>query len=142
MDHLCYLDFKEKEYEKLLRGEKTKLARGTGSKKPPYKHVFSGDRIFFVNEKLEIVLCGEVTAVMNVDKLNETEQKELMVKHIEDLKISQHKVKKLMRKNYLVLISLFDVKQVELRNYQNKGLIKRKKWILEGSLQFDKRSKL
>lgn len=138
MDHLCYLDLKEKEYEKLLSGEKTMLARGTGSKKPPYKHVFSGDRIFFVNEKLEIVLCGEVTAVVNIKKTDDPEYRELILTHKEDLNISQHEAKKLMRKNYLVLISLSEVKQVKLSNYQNIGLIKRQKWILEGNLLLDR----
>lgn len=138
MDHLCYLDLKEKEYEKLLSGEKTMLARGTGSKKPPYKHVFSGDRIFFVNEKLEIVLCGEVTAVVNIKKTDDPEYRELILTHKEDLNISQHEAKKLMRKNYLVLISLSEVKQVKLSNYQNIGLIKRQKWIIEGNLLLDR----
>jgi len=138
MDHLCYLDLKEREYEKLLSGDKTKLARGTRSKKQPFKHVFSGDRIFFVNENLEIVLSGEVTDVINVKKSDRATQKELILTHKDDLDISQHQVKMLMKKNYLVLISLSDVKQVEKCNYQNIGLIKRRKWILAGSVQLDK----
>lgn len=137
MDHLCYLELKEREYEKFLSGEKTKLARGTRSKKPPFKHVFSGDRVFFVNEKQEIVLSGKVTDVINVKRSNRATQKELILTHKDGLNISQHEVKKLTKKNYVVLISLYDVKQVELGNYPNIGFIKRKKWILAGSVQLD-----
>lgn len=138
MDHLCYLNLKEQEYEKFLSGEKTKLARGTISKKHPFKHVFSGDRIFFVNEKLEIVLSGEVTDVINIKKTDLTGQKELILTHKPDLCISQHELKKLMRKQYLVLIGLRDINQVGNYTYQNIGLIKRKKWILAGNVQTDK----
>src|SRR6056297_47378 len=109
MDHLCYLDLKEREYEKLLNGEKTKLARGTKRKKQPFKYVFSGDRIFFVNEKLEIVLRGEVADVINVKKSDVTRHKEMILKYKDDLSISQYELKKLMEKNYLVLISICNV---------------------------------
>ena len=138
MDHLCYLDLKEREYGKLLSGEKTKLARGTRRKKQPYKYVFSGDRIFFVNEKLEIVLRGEVADVINVKKSDVIKHKELILTHKDDLSISQRKVKKLMKKNYLVLISICNVEKVEKCNYQNIGRIKRKKWILASNVKINK----
>lgn len=138
MDHLCYLDLKEKEYEKLFCGAKTKLARAVSNRKPPFKHVFSGDRIYFVNKRRKIVLSSIVTSVVNAERSDKTEYKETILKHADDLNISMQKVKSLMRKKYLVLIDLIDVLEVKSIYHQDLGSIKRKKWILAGDLRLYK----
>lgn len=40
MDHVVYLDAKEKELNKLLSGQKTMIIRGAAGRKMPYGRVF------------------------------------------------------------------------------------------------------
>lgn len=48
MDHVVYLDAKEKELNKLLSGQKTMIIRGAAGRKMPYGRVFPGEVLWFV----------------------------------------------------------------------------------------------
>lgn len=133
MDHLCYLNTRE-EIGKLRKGVSVKLVKGTRRKKPPFKHVFSGDRIFFVDANKEIILCGEATNVLNVMKSDTAVKNELLQKYRDELDISRAEMKKMIKKCYLVLITLENIRQVENVGFHEIGQIKRMKWILAGSI--------
>ena len=48
MDHVIYLDHKANELNKLIKGRKTMLIRGTAGRKIPYGRVKTNDGLYFI----------------------------------------------------------------------------------------------
>ena len=83
MDHIVYVDAKEKEMERLLDGSSHLIVRGAAGRKLPYGRVQPGDRLFFTRNNGEgsISAWAEVTQVFNSDKLSEEESHQLLADH-------------------------------------------------------------
>ena len=82
MDHICYLDYKSKELELVLNGEKTMIIRGATGRKMPYGRVNKGDVLYLINNNAQgqVQAKGIVSAVFNSEKMDQQESKNLVDK--------------------------------------------------------------
>ena len=80
MDHVVYVDAKEKELELLLSGAKTVIIRGAAGRKMPYGRVEAGDILYFINNNSEgkIRAIGAVYSVFNSEKMTPEESRKLV----------------------------------------------------------------
>lgn len=80
MDHIVYLDAKEKEMGMLLNGEKRMIIRGAAGRKLPHGRVHPGETLWFIENGGDgLVWCrGTVKAVLNSERLN-GQQSEMLI---------------------------------------------------------------
>lgn len=111
MDHVVYVDAKEKDLEKLIAGTKQTIIRGAMGRKLPYGLVNTGDRLFFIQNNGDGVVRAkaEVSRVINSDKLNEAESRQLIEAHQDQLQLTSAQMKRWVGKRYLVLIQVREV---------------------------------
>jgi hypothetical protein len=111
MDHVVYVDAKEKDLEKLIAGTKQMIIRGAMGRKLPYGLVNTGDHLFLIqNNGGGIVRAkAEVTWVLNSEKLTEEESRQLIEAHQDQLQLTPAQMKRWVGKRYLVLIQVRDV---------------------------------
>ena len=114
MDHVVYIDAKERELDKILAGEKTMIIRGAAGRKLPHGRVYQGDVLWFVeNRGNGLVRCrADVKHVINSEKLSEQESLELIMNHQPMLCLSPNQIKRWGGKRYLVLIEIENMQEV------------------------------
>lgn len=114
MDHVVYIDARERELDKILSGEKTMIIRGAAGRKLPHGRVYQGDVLWFVeNSGNGLVRChADVKHVINSEKLNERESLELIMNHQPMLCLSPNQIKRWGGKRYLVLIEIENIQEV------------------------------
>lgn len=115
MDHVVYVDSKEKELEKLLDGTKTMIIRGAAERKLPYGRVNSDDFLYFIesNGTGQVKAAAEVKRVFNSDKLTEEESVKLISENQMKLQLTDNQIKRFVGERYLVLISVENTKVIE-----------------------------
>ena len=115
MDHVVYIDAKEKDLQKLLNRTKRMILRGAAGRKLPYGQVHSGDRLFFVeNDGTCLVHArAEVTMVWNSTPLSAEESRQVIERNQEQLQLSSKQLQRWSGKRYLVLIGFESAIPVE-----------------------------
>jgi len=115
MDHVVYVDAKEKELEKILAGTQRMVVRGAAGRKLPYGRVNPGDCLFFIRNNGEGLVRARavVSSVLNSTKLNEEESHQLIEENQADLQLSPAMQRRWAGKRYLVLIGIMEVTAVE-----------------------------
>ena len=80
MDHVVYLEAKEKELDKLKSGQKSMIIRGAAGRKLPHGRVHPGEVLWFVENSGDgLVRCrATVKNVFNSEKLSEQESQKLI----------------------------------------------------------------
>ena len=108
MNHVVYLDAKEKEMNKLLNGEKTMIIRGATGRKLPHGRVQTGEVLWFVQNRGDglVQCCAKVKKVLNSKKMTELESKKLVSDFQPMLCLSPNQIKRWGGKRYLVLIEV------------------------------------
>ena len=115
MDHVVYLDAKEKELEKLFSGEKSMIIRGAAGRKLPHGRVFKDDVLWFIENSGNALIKGRATvkSVYNSEKLTAEESERVVLDNQDKLRLSENQLKRWAGKRYLVLIELENIKPVE-----------------------------
>ena len=115
MDHIVYLDAKAKEMEKLLDGSKIMIIRGAAGRKMPYGRVEAGDILYFINNNSEglVKLKGEVSSVLNSEKMDKETSVNFVNEHQDKLQLSDKQISRWAGKRYLVLIELKNIEEIE-----------------------------
>jgi len=108
MDHVVYLDYKDKELDKLREGSKSMILRGAMGRKLPYGRVKPGDRLFYIENKGDglIKASATVSDVLNSDQLTPEESAALLAQHRDQLQLGSVLLNRFGGKRYLVLISV------------------------------------
>ena len=126
MDHVVYLDAKEKELDKLKSGQKSMIIRGAAGRKLPYGRVHPGEVLWFVENSGDgLVRCrATVKKVINSEKLTEQESKKLISDYQAVLCLTPSQIKRWGGKRYLVLIEVENLQEitpfaVDRSNYGN-----------------------
>ena len=115
MDHIVYLDAKAKELDHFLSGTKTMIIRGAMGRKMPYGKVFSGDVLFFMENKGDGLVKAKavVEDVFTSGQLSREESEAVVESHQPRLMLNPGMKKRFAGKRYLVLISVKDFQPVE-----------------------------
>lgn len=115
MDHVVYLDAKEKELNKLVSGEKTMIIRGTAGRKFPHGRVYSGEVLWFIENNGDGMVKSSATVknVFNSDKLSEQESNKLIEDNQTKLCLTPNQIKRWGGKRYLVLIEIENFKEIK-----------------------------
>ena len=115
MDHVVYLDAKDKELENLLNRSKTMIIRGATGRKLPYGRVFEGDILYLIlnNGQGQIRASAIVKCVLNSEKMTPEESIALVDEHQEKLQLTAKQYKRWAGKRYLVLIEVDEVTELE-----------------------------
>ena len=126
MDHVVYVDAKSGEMEKILAGAKTMIVRGATGRKLPYGRVYAGDRLYFIQNNGDGLVCAsaEVVEVFNSEKLSESESCLLIQEHRAALQLEAAQIKRWSSKRYLTLISItnpvaFEPFEIDRSEYGN-----------------------
>ncbi len=108
MEHVVYLEAKEKELEKLASGEKQMIVRGAAGRKLPYGRVVCGEVLWFIENKGDGMVRGKavVKRVFNSEKLSASEALQLIEENQLMLRLSPAQIKRWAGKRYLVLMEL------------------------------------
>lgn len=114
MDHVVYVDAREKDLEKIIAGTKQMIIRGAMGRKLPYGLANTGDRLFFIenNGDGQVRAQAAVTWVCNSEKLSEAESRQLIEAHQDQLQLTSAQMKRWVGKRYLVLIQVGEVCQI------------------------------
>ncbi len=115
MDHIVYLDHREKEAIRLNDGTKSMIVRGAIGRKLPYGRVFVGDVLYFTENDASGLIKAKaiVSTVLNSEKMTKEESEQLIQDYQEQLMLSQKQLKRWAGKRYLVLIGLTDFQMIE-----------------------------
>lgn len=115
MDHVVYLDAKEKELDKLLGGEKSMIIRGAAGRKLPHGRVHVSDVLWFIQNNGDgmVRARARVKSVWNSEKLTEQESEKAVLERQEQLRLSPNQLRRWAGKRYLVLIEVEEVQRVE-----------------------------
>ena len=108
MDNIVYLDYKAKELDNLISGEKTMIIRGATGRKLPYGRVFKGDILYFIENKGDglVKAKAKVKDVFNSEQLKKTESEELVKQNQNKLLLDSGLIKRFSGKRYIVLITI------------------------------------
>jgi ASC-1-like (ASCH) protein len=114
MDHVVYLDAREKELENLISGNKSMIIRAADEKKFPQGEVHNGDILYFVSDigKTEVKARGKVSSVMNFEKLSVEESFEKIIDYQDKLQLPDKQFEILAGKSFLMLIELQEILMV------------------------------
>ena len=114
MDHVVYVDAREKELEKILSKEKTMIIRGAAGRKMPYGRVYVNDVLYFINNNAEGVIKakGVVSSVFNSEKMTKEESTALVNNHQNQLQLTEKQFTRWAGKRYLVLIGIYNIEAI------------------------------
>ena len=114
MDHVVYLEAKEKELDKLKSGQKSMIIRGAAGRKLPHGRVHPGEVLWFVENSGDgLVRCrATVKNVFNSEKLSEQESQKLISDNQTTLCLTPNQIKRWGGKRYLVLIEVEDLQEI------------------------------
>lgn len=134
MEHLAYCEYKAKELEKLLSGQKTMLIRGATGRKLPYGRVFPGEIIFLIeNDGKGIIQAkGVVSQVINSEKLSPETAMQLIVSKMDNLNLTKEQVDRWSKKRYLCLIEIQNIERIDPFSYHRAGNMD--DWIIVNSI--------
>lgn len=123
MEHLAYCEAKANELARIIKGEKSMLIRGAAGRKLPYGRVSQGEPIYLIENdgKGLIVAKGEVAEVLNSDQLSEEDSIQLILDHMEKLKLTDDQLKRWSGKRYLCLIEVKNVTSITPFTYERAG---------------------
>ncbi len=115
MDHVVYLDAKEKELDKLLGGEKSMIIRGAAGRKLPYGHVSVSDVLWFIENKGDGLVKAStvVESVYSSEKLSVVESERVLSDNQPKLRLTPNQIKRWRGKRYLVLIGVEKPQKLE-----------------------------
>jgi hypothetical protein len=115
MDHVVYIDAKEKDLEKLLNGTKRMIIRGASGRKLPHGRVNPGDRLFFIQNNGEglVRAAASVTKVTNTEKLSQEASGLMIEEKAHELQLTSVQFKRWAGKRYLVLIGIEKAIEIE-----------------------------
>ena len=114
MEHIYYLNEKDKEYDNLINGAKKMLCFGVDWKKKPYNHIFIGDEILFVNNNKKVLLKSEVIKVKYFNKLSRKEKNSIINEKNNELMLTKKEFRRLNRRSFLIFVTISDVKKLNL----------------------------
>lgn len=131
MDHIVYLDAKEKEMGMLLNGEKRMIIRGAAGRKLPHGRVHPGETLWFIENGGDgLVWChGTVKAVLNSERLNGQQSEMLISEHQPMLCLTPNQIKRWSGKRYLVLIEVENVRAVSPFGIDRSGYGNMDDWL-------------
>ncbi|HOO22591.1 MAG TPA: hypothetical protein PKY53_02795 [Clostridia bacterium] len=114
MNHVVYLEGKEKELDKLRSGQKSMIIRGAAGRKLPHGRVFPGEVLWFVENggKGMVQGCATVKKVYNSEKLTEDESRKIIADNQAKLCLTDNQIKRWGSKRYLVLIEVENYKDI------------------------------
>jgi hypothetical protein len=115
MDHIVYLEWRYRELENLLSGNKSMIIRGAAGREIPYGQVNEGDLLYFINNngEGEIKARGVVSSVLNSEKLSVEKSFETIIRHQDKLQLPDKQFEKMAGKRFLILIELTDIELVK-----------------------------
>ena len=115
MDHVVYLDYKAKELENLVGGQKTMIIRGAMGRKLPHGRVSKEDVMYFIENKGDGLVKAKalVGEVYHSDKLSKEESTAIVEQHQPKLQLNKGLLKRFSGKRYLVLITVKDFTELE-----------------------------
>lgn len=137
MDHVVYLDAKEKELEKVLSGEKCMIIRGATGRKLPYGRVHPGDVLWFIENSGDgLVKChATVKSVFNSEKLTEQESLKIITEHQEMLHLTPNQIKRWGGKRYLVLVEIENPQKIKPFAIDRSGYGNMDDWLPVGEIE-------
>jgi len=137
MDHVVYVDHKVGELEKLVSGEKTIVIRGATGRKIPYGRVNMGDVLYFIRNNGEGMVRARATVdrVVNSERMTPGESTRFVDEHADGLQLSETQYKKWAGKRYLVLITVFNVQELEPFKIDRSGYRKMDDWLPVGDVE-------
>ena len=141
MEHVVYLEAKEKELEKLVSKEKRMIIRGAAGRKLPYGRVFPGEVLWFIENKGDGLVRGKavVKQVFNSGKPTAAEALHLIEENQATLNLSLDQVKRWSGKRYLVLIELENFALVELFAIDRSSFGNMDDWLVVHDVQILRR---
>jgi hypothetical protein len=115
MDHVVYLDYKEKELEKLKDGSKTMIIRGAMGRKMPYGRVREGDCLYFIENKGDgmVKAKARIKKLFQSDKMNREESVALVEAKQDKLQLNKQLFKRFAGKRYIILMEIRAFEQLE-----------------------------
>jgi hypothetical protein len=137
MDHIVYLDWRTRELENLVSGNKSMIIRGATGRKLPHGRVNEGDVLYFINNNgdCEIKARGVVSSVFNSEKLSVEESFETIIRHQDKLQLPDKQFEKVAGKRYLVLIGINDIEEVEPFCIDKTSFTNMDDWIPVGKIE-------
>jgi len=137
MDHVVYVDAKEKELEKILSGEKRMIIRGAAGRKMPYGRVDKGDRLYLINNDGSglIQARADVVQVHHSEKMTTEESTQLVKKFQEKLQLSQNQFNRWAGKRYLVFVEVDQVEEVNPFIIDRSDFGNMDDWLRVGSIE-------
>ncbi len=136
MDHVVYVDHKAGELERLVSGEKTVIIRGAAGRKLPYGRVNMGDVLYFIRNNGEGLVRAKATVdrVFNSEKMTKGESTRFVDENAEGLQLSNAQYKRWAGKRYLVLITIFNVEELEPFKINRSNYRKMDNWLPVGEI--------
>ena len=136
MDHVVYLNFKARELENLIAGNKSMIIRGAEGRKLPHGRVNTGDTLYFINNNGEgrIRAKGTVTSVLNSEKLSVEESFETIIRNQDKLQLPDDLFEKIAGKRYLVLIGLKSIEEIQPVPFNKSDFSCMDDWIPVGDI--------
>ena len=115
MDHVVYLDTKEKELAEILKGNKTMIIRGAAGRKMPYGRVSQDDLLYLIENDGSGLVRGraKVVSVLNSEKMTQQESISLVDQYQGKLQLTASQHKRWAGKRYLVLIEIDEVQALD-----------------------------
>jgi hypothetical protein len=141
MDHIVYVDAKEKELERLLDGTKSMIIRGAAGRKLPHGRVAVGDHLFFVLNNGEglVRASAEVSAVFHSEKLSEEESRALVAENQPALALTPAQAARWAGKRYLVLVTVVPAAALEPFSFDRSSFGSMDDWLPVGEISTVKR---
>lgn len=115
MDNVVYLDYKAKELDNLIKGQKTMIIRGAMGRKLPYGCLKNSDILYFIENKGDGMVKAKaiVKTVFNSEKLTKDESIKLVEEYQSKLLLNIGLKKRFAGKRYIVLIEISDFENLE-----------------------------
>ena len=137
LDHVVYVDFKDKELEKLLNHSKSMVIRGATGRKIPYGKVNQGDTLFFINNNGEgkLKAKAKVATVFNSEKMDESASSKLVHDNMDKLQLSDKLLKKWSGKRYLVLIEVDNITEINPFKIDKSNFGNMDDWLPVGDIE-------
>ena len=111
MDYVVSCDRDSEELEKLIRGEKTMIVRGSMIRKMPYNKVKPGEILYFVNNDGDglVRAAAVVKKITEYGPVNSEESLSLLKMYQHSLYLSEKQMQQYIGKRYMVLIEVVSV---------------------------------
>jgi hypothetical protein len=136
MDHVVCLDTSSQELENLVNGNKSMIIRGADEINLLHGSVNEGDILYFINSTSEgeVKARGIVSNVFNSDRLSVEESFETIIKNQDKLQLPDKQFDRLAGKQYLVLIGLNDIEEIEPFRIDRASFNHTEDWLPVGNI--------